>query len=1093
MGQLRIIFGLAAIAAALFGQGNTGSIVGTVTDPSGAVIPGVEITITNRDTNVSTPATTDSVGAFAARYIVPGRYLLKANAKGFRPFQREDIILDMGRELRVDFAMITGTITETVTVSGEPALVETETGALSANLSVKTINTLPSFRRNIYDLTGLMPGMATGVYASAAVENPQANGGQGGKDPVFLDGAYSSLTVNTGTSTRPNPDVIDNVKVIINSFDAQYGDTSGSVTVISTKSGTNEYHGDLFYFFQNTDLNAGNYFTHVPVQVHYNEFGGVIGGPIKKNKTFAFFGYRQFRNYGTAQWTNLSLPDANMRNGNFSEVLGTTATGTDALGRSVFANEIFDPLSSRTVTNSAGQSVTVRDPFVNNTIPASRLSAAALKLQALYPAPQTSSIYNNYNSNGPNIVIEKHYNLRLDHNINETNKLMLSYARRFQDNRPAPPFPGNPLAGGSNSGGTANWTRPDSTITLNYVRVFTPTITNDLHLNWFQVFAKRIPAGFNTTGYTDFGITGMPASNNSQGVPRINITNFNALGAAGGTLWEELQGARSLVDQVAIQRGKHTIKIGGEIRYIRTDNYQPNPNSGSFNFANTFTNQVGFGSTGYAYASFLLGLPTAFNYTIYPDYFRSRASVFAAYVQDDIRVSKKLTVNLGLRWDDPNQFHELHNRSGIFNLNTGLYQQFGVDGFRTTTWPNTYADFGPRIGFAHSPFSDSKTVIRGGFGLFTIGTQLSGATGNMPNTPIFADTNTGRYTTTDNVNWATTLDHINYAPATKTSAGGALSVGIYPDYNPMSYKLQWNLSVSHDFNGYLVEVGYVGDHGVHLSNGSYNENAIPLALAAVAQGHKTAPYIAYPLYPNGVTVNDWIGSSHLEELVSKVEKRYGKGFSMLGAFTWQKPMATTGGYRDPVGNRNLEAGISGLGNKFRLTDAWTYELPLGKGRHWSSKSPFAVPFSDWEINGVLTMLSGAWLTPGLNFDSQQNGGSDYPNVVLGQDPNLPRDQRTLAHWFNTNAFVAPVGYSASNAGHSLFVGPGVANLDMALGRRFHGFGNERRQLEFRGEVYNAPNRPIFGNPNTTVSNPNYGMITSASGQRTMQLGLKFYF
>jgi hypothetical protein len=1083
-----IALGLVATAAALFGQGNTGSIVGTVTDPSGAVMPGVELTITNLDTGVSTPAKSDSAGAFAARYIVAGGYRLQATAKGFKQYLRDDIVLGIGRELRVDIGMTTGTIADSITVSAQSQLVETETGALSANLTTKTITSLPSFRRNIYDYSALMPGMATGAYSSAAQENPSANGGTMGKDPVFLDGAYSSLTVNTGTSTRPNPDVIADVKVIINSFDAQFGDTSGSVTVINSKSGTNEYHGDLYYFFQNSDLNAGNYFTHLVTQIHYNEFGGVIGGPIKKNKTFIFFGYRQFRSFGTTQWTNLSLPDANFRNGNFAELLGATPAGNDALGRPVYANQVFDPASGRTVNN-----VVVRDPFPNNAIPTSRMSPAALKLQALYPAPQLASIYNNYNSNGPAIAIETQYDGRLDHNFNDTNKVMLKYSKRLQDNRPSFPFPNDRIAGGSSSGGTANWKRPDHTITLNYVRIFTPTITNDLHLNWFQVYAKREPDGFGTVGYQTYGIMGMPAANQTQGVPRINITNINSLGAVGGTLWLELQGARSLVDQLAIAKGKHTIKIGGEIRFIRTDNYQPNPNSGQFTFANTFTNQVGFNSSGVAYASFLLGLPTAFNYTIYPDYFRSRASVFAAYVQDDIRVSKQLTVNLGVRWDDPNQFHERDNLSGVFNLNTGLYQQFGKNGFRTTAWPNTYTDVGPRVGFAYSPFKDSKTVIRGGFGFFTIGTQLSGATGNMPNTPIFADTDTGRYTTTDNVNWPTTLDYIAYAPASKTGANGALSVGIYPDYNPMSYKLQWNLSASHDFRGYLVEAGYVGDRGVHLASGSYNMNAIPLALAPLAQGHKIAPYIAYPLYPNGVTVNDWIGSSHLEELVSKVEKRYGGGFSMLTAFTWQKPMATTGGYRDPVGNRNLEAGISGSGNKLRLTSAFTYEFPLGKGRHWAGKSPLAIPLRDWEINGIVTMLSGGWLTPGLNSDNIQNGGSDYPNVVPGQNPNLPRSQRTNNHWFNTAAFSVPANWVAGNAGHSLFLGPGVANFDLSLGRRFTGFGNEKRQLEFRGEVYNAPNRPIMGNPNTTVGNPNYGIITSANQPRTMQLGLKFYF
>lgn len=565
------------------------------------------------------------------------------------------------------------------------------------------------------------------------------------------------------------------------------------------------------------------------------------------------------------------------------------------------------------------------------------------------------------------------------------------------------------------------------------------------------------------------------------------------MGSAGGTLWRELQSQRSIVDGATWTHGRHTVKFGGEIRQIRTDNYQFTP--WAFTFNNNFTNQVGFPASGFDYASFLLGLPSNYTYQIFPGYFRPRASVYALYAQDDVRVNRRLTVNLGLRWSAPTYYHEAHNLSSVFDISKNQYVQLGVNGMRNTAWDNSWWNFGPRFGFAYTPFAKSNAVIRGGFGMFTVGNALSGATGYLNNSPLFSDSDAGRFQTTDNINWRTTLDNIPYSPADKLGTN-ALSVNVFPAHNPMSYIEQWNLTVGREFKSVLVEVGYAGQHGVHMQPNyayQYNANAIPLAQASVAQGHFTSPYVPYPLYPNGVNINSWLESTRLHELEVKAEKRFGSGISFLGAYTWQKPIVCgDGAYRDPIGNRGLDCGISGLGNQQRLTASWVWEPAFGPGRHWLNHGFLRYPLGGWEVDGIATLLAGQWLTLTTSTNTEVIGNSTTRPNLIG-NPALPDGQQTLNQWYNVSAFAVPTLYTAGNAGRSLFLGPGFESVDLTVARRFWGFGSERRYLAFRWELYNASNTPNYGNPNLVIGSATAGKITSAGNARVMQAALKFYF
>ncbi|MCC6539897.1 MAG: TonB-dependent receptor, partial [Bryobacterales bacterium] len=470
-------------------------------------------------------------------------------------------------------------------------------------------------------------------------------------------------------------------------------------------------------------------------------------------------------------------------------------------------------------------------------------------------------------------------------------------------------------------------------------------------------------------------------------------------------------------------------------------------------------------------------------------FFKSRSSVYALFAQDDIRVNKKLTVNLGLRWDAPLYYSEAEDRSGVFDLNKGQYQQFGQNGFRRTPWKNDWNNFGPRFGFAYNPIA--KTIIRGGFGLFAVGTMSSGAFGFMLSDPIFADADAGRYNTIDQVTPRTSLDRIPYTPVDKLGRN-ALSVSVFPDDNPMSIFSQWNLNVQREVGGFLVEAGYAGSKGSHLQYGAYNLNAIPVALSPQAQGRRIAPFVQYPQYPNGVTMTSWIGSSSYHSLQLKSERRFSAGLSYLASFTFSKLINVgENGYRDPLNNRDLDRGISLDSAPYRFTFAPVYELPFGRGRKIDIQNrALDAVVGGWEMSAVATLQAGFPLNPGNSVDTCNCGSAVYPNV--SGNPNLAKSERTLNRWFDTSKFSQPAQWTIGNAGRGLVWGPGQRNIDFTLSKVFT--ITERMRAQLRGEFYNLTNTPYFAQPNVTVGAGTFGRITNVSNSaRQMQVALKFYF
>ncbi|MBI3471842.1 MAG: TonB-dependent receptor [Candidatus Solibacter usitatus] len=1067
---VRCTVGLCVLASTLFGQGNTGSILGAVTDPSGAIVSGGKVSVTNVNTGVKVETITDSVGNYLFNFLSPGPYKVEAEVAGFKKFLRENINLEIARQLRIDIPLETGQVTETVNVNAQTPLLETETGTLASTVENRQVVGLPSLGRNPQDFRLLVPGVVLNRDGNAVTQ-----GGLVRKDPYYIDGAHSSNHVWSGNPANPNPDVIQEFKVLTNSFSAEFGETSGAVMQSTTKSGGNQLHGTLFEFLRNDKLNAGNYYTHTRPIVRRNQYGGTVGGPILKNRTFFFFDIQYTKQRGTSAYNNLSVPTQAFRNGDFSTLRNNAGALT----------QIFDPATAQTVNGQV-----VRQPFAGNLIPAGRISKAAQNVQALYPLPQVNANFANYTNFGSVKDDNYEFDIKVDHNFSDRDKVFARYSGRFFDSQPAKAFP-DPKAGGRNPGqlGFGNTRNPGKQAVVNHVHIFNPRVTNDLHLGWFQVFPKRDVAGYGVVSTNSLGILGFPNGDDKLGTPDFQFTNFAPLGSSSDTLFFELQNSNSLVNVTSWVLDRHTIKFGGEARQIRTDNLQPNPGTTLWNFQPIYTDQRGVANTGFDYASFLLGLPQRMAYRIFPGYFKSRASVYALFIQDDYRVNRKLTLNLGLRWDAPLWYHEAQDRSGVFDLNKGEYLQFGQNGFRRTPWNNNVKNFGPRIGFAYNP--QPRLVVRGGYGVFSVGTMSSGAFGFMLSDPIFADADVGRYTTVDNVNWLTTMDRVPYAPADKTGRN-ALSVSVFPDHNPMSTFQQWNLNVQKEVGRFMFEVGYAGSKGTHLQYGAFNANAIPVALSPEARGRFIAPYVQYPKYPNGVAIQSWIGSSSYHSLQIKSERRFSGGLSYLAAFTFSK-LIDVGqqGYRDPLKNRNLDRGIGPDSSPYRFTAAYTYELPFGRGRRWmNTNRGLDLVLGGWETNGILTAQAGFPLTPGVSFNTCVCGSASLPNVS-GQ-ANLSKSERTLDKWFRTEAFSAPALYTIGNAGRGLIWGPGLWNIDFTLSKYFA--VTERFRVQLRAEAYNITNTPYFANPNVTQGTGTFGRVTAVSNSpRQVQMAMKLHF
>lgn len=1095
---------LSAFSLPGFAQVASAEVSGAVLDSTGAAVANAKVTVTNKSTNVSRETVTDSNGAYLVNLLQPGDYQLSVEANGFRKLSQSGLTLQVNQQARVDLTLQVGQVNEVVEVSAQAPLLSSESSSLGTVVSEKLVNQLPLNGRNFVQLATLSPGVngvgfsASGTIMSGSRPDDRrpgteifSNGNREGSNNFLYDGIDNNERLTLSIVLRPAVEAVREFKIQTNMYSADVGRNSGAVVDVITKSGTNDFHGSAFEFLRNSAMDARNFFspkgTAFP-SFRLNQFGLSFGGPVVlpkiyngKNRTFFFVDYEGYRR-DSQQFLLGNIPTLKMREGDFTET----------------AN-VYDPLSTR--PNAAGTGF-VRDQFPGNIIPANRFDPIAIKMVRAYPTPTSPARFNNYLAN---LVQKQNWNqgdVRVDHQITPKDLFFARWSIQNTETRvpssyPPVTIPGiaKPVNLGDEGSFAGTSFAPTQHAVASYAKVFTPRLVNELRVG-FNRFRLDYTADQFEPGAGLGNQLGIPNSNvtpNEQNLPIFSPANYIGTGQTRSLPIFRRENTFQYIDNVTYTIGKHTLKFGGDFRRRQLTIYQTNQGNGRFNFSPALTDGRA-GSGGDSMASFVLGYATAIVHDYTLNWPGQRGSEVGTYFADDWRISKKLTLNLGIRWDYYSPYSEVANRWANFNIATAkldIAGQNGVDKYAGIK--PYYKNFGPRFGFAYQ--LGSHSVLRGGYGLFYNPTGSEGGSLRLFRQLPFGSTIT---VNPGDINPGTRvsdgfapLQPVNFSVA-NNPFGAVFAVD--PNFRP-SFAQQFNLTAEHEFApaALVVKAAVVGNLGRHLYN-TYNANQpIPGAAALNTRRplYSIAPNVSDVSY---FTVN---GLSNYYAFQLTVDKRMAKGLNGLFGYTWSHsidnvPLEFGGGSSGPLPQdpRNLRAerGNSITDLRHRLTASYLYSLPFGKGRTFMNHGGIAdLVIGGWQTNGILTIQSGLPFTPVLQT-STTNGTASRPDSsgAVGNDPH------TLQRWFDPSVFTTPAPYTYGNLGRNTLFGPGRWNWDMSLFKNF--VIRDQMRFELRAEAFNVFNHPQFGQPNATIGNAQAGMITSTVGNpRQLQLGLRFQF
>ena len=1055
------------LAALAFAQ--SAQVSGRVTDKSGAVAPGVKITVTNIETNVPRDTVTNDAGYYTLPLLQPGQYLLRAEKQGFRTVEQKGITLEVDQRAAVDLVMEIGEVNQQVEVSAAAPLLDTVEPSLGQVINNRQIVELPLNGRDYVQLALLSSGTANPIASSR--DGGFSSGGQRlSANNYLLDGVdnTSRELADAGRSAelvKPSVDAIQEFKVQTNVYSAEYGNGTGAVVNVTIKSGTNGFHGTAFEFLRNEKVDARNFFsspTAPAPEFRRNQYGFSVGGPVIKNKTF-FFGDWEGTNVRQQQSTLSTLPTAAERTGDFSAV-----------------KKITDPLTG--------------NAFPNNVIPASRIDPVAKTLVSLYPNVQNGSLTSNFLYNGANNEDDTRFDVRMDHTFRERDSIfgrVSHYGRTLPAvlNLPPPAFGANGFDGTIDGWNDA----------LGWNHIFTPTFITSTRIAWsYSKFTRVNPASAGTENLNaKYGIKGGDTATPGN-FSDFTITGYRVLGiGANNPVIRDSQN-RQFVNDTHWIHGAHDVKFGVNILRPQNNIFNSRGVVGSYTFNGQFT--------GDGIADLLLGWPSQYGASSVVNV-NLRGWLLGGYIQDDWKVTPKLTVNLGLRYEIARPFYDKKDRMSNFDMDTNPANPklvlAGGDYDGRALVDTSLNGWEPRIGLAYQ--LTQRTVIRTGYGIFRTYFEPFGDSQFLIGNPPFA--------------YTVTLTASKIAPPFQLSAGapagllsinnaaGGLQFSSY-EVNPhRAYAQQWNFNVQQQLGGnWVLEVGYAGVRGVHLLNridgnfsppGAGNINAKRIFQSAAIPGTSV---VASPLGP--VYRHVFNGNSDYQALVAKVEKRLSAGLTVLSSFTWSKAIgdtcadsadgnATNCGFQDPL-NMRAEKSLDNQDMRYRFVTSLIYELPVGRGRRWGASMPRVADafLGGWGLGGIYTAHTGLPYTI-VESGNPANTGSvnviDRPNVV--GDPHA--GPRTLEADFNVNAFAATPSFQYGSLGRNTMSQRGQSNLDFIALKNFR--ITERIGVEFRFEAFNATNTPPFGIPNATLGTAGFGQITSAGSPRNLQFGLKVVF
>jgi len=1081
---------LAALPSSVQAQITTGSIYGTISDSSGGLLPGVKVTCTNEGTLVSKDTTSDTNGSYQFTELPVGSYVVTAELKDFKSYKLTGVIVTVSQVTRTDISLQVGSTSQQVEVQSNPvAAVETSESVVGGVVEQARINDLPLNGRNFIQLSYLIPGVTQNFRPITLKGSPTSlpggvgilpyvNGVRNTMNAVLIDGALNNDPVLNFAAIVPVPDAIQEFKIQTNSYPAEFGQGGGSVIDIVTKSGTLEYHGDVYDFVRNQALDATNYFLSQKSQLVRNQFGGTIGGPLKKlGKTF-FFGTYEGLRLTQGIPLNSIVPSAAERSGNFSSV----------------STPLTDPVAGCITNNVIKPSC--QDPL------------AVSLINTYWPAPNVGT--NIYQAAPPITNDHDQFLIKIDHT---TARHSLSARYAYDNGREYEPVAGEGGAGSSTGSGVPGFPVTNPSLFQDFVVSDTFTFSS----NWLNVarfaylrgnYANNLLLSHPATD--SFGFT-YPVTQDPS-LPGVSVSGLATTGPPGQKDFTKVNNIFLWTDSVSAEKGLHSIRFGGEFRRSQVNVNTGNFSSGNFDFAGLIT--------GNAFADYLFGAPLYFLQAEGDAVRNLRASSYALFAQDSYRIRKNFTVNYGLRWEVFDPFHDAnifrigHPRLATFipgqqsiyepDLPKGIVLAGYDPGVRQAIIATDYNGFSPRIGFAWDPFGKGKSSVRAGYGIFYDATALDGIINSTDGTPSIRTAALpflpGLYAFADPYFGASPF----YPPIKfPIPSPGPLGPTIVDPNNRTPYVQQWNLTVEQQIpGGMLWSIGYVGTKGTKLTGPIDQAQACLASPAEPCNGFTTnteANLNARRPYPGLTGLDTFITgfSSNYNALQTSLTRQMRNGLGVQVAYTWSKAIDYSSmndfsfgiaGQEFPQNSYDIRAekGLAAFDARNRFVVNFTYLLPFGKNSTGFVKQVIG----DWQINGILTLQSGSPFTVFDSSDPSLTGSAgDRPNVVC--NPN--NFHSTVAEWFNVACFqrVAPGG-GFGDSGRNIVLADGIRDFDFSMFKSFR--TTERTQLQFRAELFNTFNHPIFDLPVNDISSPNFGQVlATAVPERQIQLALKFYF
>ncbi len=1106
---LYLVVLVVAASPNLYGQAVTGSLLGNVTDSSGAAVPGAKVVITEINTGIARSAETNAAGFYSFPTLEPGIYRVSVEREGFRKAVKERVQVLVNTTVRADLELVVGAVSETVSVTAEVAMLQTDRSDTGRKLeAIQLVNMPLGFNRNFQSLLNLVPGTTRGFRQHSEFFNSQdslstqVNGLSRLANNVQLEGVDNNHRTGLLTVLIPPIEALETVDVSTSNYEAELGRAGGAVTNIFLRSGTNELHGSLYEFNRVSALGARNTFVPTKPVTTYNYYGGTIGGPIRKNKTFFFGDFLQLKDR-RGDGDVITVPITAFRNGDFSSVLGRTI--------------IYDPATGDRNTGAG------RTPFPNNQVPDGRISTIAKRILALVPAPNLGSgLTNNHAVATTRSKDNNFFDIKVDHQQSDKDR----FSARYSFQRPVvtdPPRFG--IAGGGGKGFAGTGVNRTQSAGVNYTRLFSATLIAEARvgLSRYSNVAENTDIGTNAA--EAIGIRGANLDRWSSGLTQIDISGYSnpVVGYTASLPWNRAETNIDFVNNWTKVLHNHTIKFGADARRIRDELLQTQDQGGPrgiYRFRNNQTSIPGAAmlDQANAFASFLLDVPNDFGRDLAVAFPAYRATALFTYIQDKWQVTPKLTLDIGLRHEFwPPATPRLSGGFSNYDPSNNTLVLAGIGSNPRNLGRKTYyTEFAPRFGAAYR--FNSKTVIRTGFGLSYFPYPDNQYAFSFPvkqNNQFTAQTSFGQALISPGVFGSMAA---GFPPPQQAviPANGIINANT-PQLLSQSYNIipldfhegyveSWNFAIQRELpKNFTLEMAYVANHTVRAPV-NYNVNASltlnsgtpgrPLVQKFGKSADATLRYVGY--------------SNNYESLQVKLDRRFSGGFLMTTAYTWGKAL----GYSTEDGE--LQWYINPQRNYSRLNfdrthnfvQSYVYELPFGKNKRWLRSGIGRWVLGDWQVNGLLTLTTGRPMNFNSGVSLNAPGNGDNTPDITGPVKILHgvAGPGGSALWFDTSNFSRPLDSDGrtphfGNMGRNAIDGPSLRNLDLSLFRKFQ--ITERWKSELRFESFNFTNTPAYNNPNLALTNANFGKISGTltgvdttfgtNGPRVIQLGMKITF